>query len=256
MSVQDPQTSSQGSQAIFEDKTLGALSGRTDISPSPSLPPYSPARTESTSSTIRQRDTRPDADDDRMLRLACLEIEQNGKGQSESDLLLDLLDSFRQQWKTSHPAMEHLKTSLITTIAVWDEKRAYYASDFTGGKSIYRVVGRFRRHRPGKTPIDLCLVLWKEMYISEREKAYLRETHRYRIKEICGPDEKLDILRIKWCASWEPTKNLPRHLQGLDEFSARVKGARAIGDEIPNFVIDVGSYDAGPYCCCDLHPFD
>ncbi|KAF3087268.1 hypothetical protein TWF569_008957 [Orbilia oligospora] len=233
MSLEDPQMSAHESEDTSEDKTLRPLSGQTAVNTSPSssssLPPYSPARTDSTTTTIRQTDTRAD-EDYRILRLACLEIEQN--------------------------AMEHLKTSLITTIAVWDEQRAYYASDFNGKKSIYRVVGRFRRHRPGKTPIDLCLVLWKEMYISEREKAHLRDTHRYRIKEICGPDEKLDIVRIKWCASWEPAKNLPRHLQGLDEFSAHVKGARAIGDDIPNFEINVGSYDAGPYCCCDLHPFD
>ncbi|KAF3262264.1 hypothetical protein EYR41_002602 [Orbilia oligospora] len=259
MSLEDPQMSAHESEDTSEDKTLRPLSGQTAVNTSPSssssLPPYSPARTDSTTTTIQQRDTRAD-EDYRILRLACLEIKQNGKGKSECDLLLDLLDSFREHWKTSHPAMEHLKTSLITTIAVWDEQRAYYASDFNGKKSIYRVVGRFRRHRPGKTPIDLCLVLWKEMYISEREKAHLRDTHRYRIKEICGPDEKLDIVRIKWCASWEPVKNLPRHLQGLDEFSAHVKGARAIGDDIPNFEINVGSYDAGPYCCCDLHPFD
>ncbi|KAF3180098.1 hypothetical protein TWF225_001858 [Orbilia oligospora] len=229
MSLEDPQMSAHESEDTSEDKTLRPLSGQTAVNTSPSssssLPPYSPARTDSTTTTIQQRDTRAD-EDYRILRLACLEIKQNGKGKSECDLLLDLLDSFREHWKTSHPAMEHLKTSLITTIAVWDEQRAYYASDFN------------------------------EMYISEREKAHLRDTHRYRIKEICGPDEKLDIVRIKWCASWEPVKNLPRHLQGLDEFSAHVKGARAIGDDIPNFEINVGSYDAGPYCCCDLHPFD
>ncbi|KAK6535850.1 hypothetical protein TWF281_000100 [Arthrobotrys megalospora] len=219
------------------------------------LPPYSPARTETTATTgAPARDT--DHRDERTLVLPCIDIEQHEEGRSECDLLLDMLDSLREQWHTAHPAMEHLKTSLITTIAVWDQRRAYYASDFSGGKNIYRVVGRFRRHRSGKRPIDLCLVLWKEMYISDREKALLRDTHRYRVKEICGPDEKLDIVRIKWCASWEPVRNLPRHLQGLDEFSAHVTGARAIGNDIPDFEIDVGSYDAGPYCGCDLHPFD
>ncbi|KAK6508854.1 hypothetical protein TWF481_003620 [Arthrobotrys musiformis] len=244
-------------QAESEDGPLNAsLSEHADTpTVTTSLPPYSPACSDATETPIRQPRA-PSIDNGRILSLPGIDIEQNGKGKSESDLLLDTLDSFREQWNTSHPAMEHLKTSLITTIAIWDEQRAYYASDFNGGKSIYRVVGRFRRHRPGKKPVDLCLVLWKEMYISEREKTHLRNTHRYRIKEICGPDEKLSIARIKWCASWEPAKNLPRHLQGLDEFSAHVRDARAIGDDIPNFEIDVGSYDAGPYCCCDLHPFD
>ncbi|KAK6362639.1 hypothetical protein TWF730_000094 [Orbilia blumenaviensis] len=242
-----------GDQERTEDIDSGPFSDKAADAPaSTSLPPYSPL----TDTTARPplRDSR--LEDGRIIVLPCIEIEQRGEDKSETDLLLELLDNFRHQWNTSHPAMEHLKTSLITTISVWDERRAYYASDFSGGKSIYRVVGRFRRHRQGKEPIELCLVLWKAMYISEREKAHLRSTHRYRIKEICGPDEKLDIVRVKWCASWEPAKNLPRQLQGLEEFSAHVTRARAIGDDIPEFEIDVGSYDAGPYCCCDLHPFD
>ncbi|EPS36455.1 hypothetical protein H072_10004 [Dactylellina haptotyla CBS 200.50] len=219
------------------------------------LPPYSPLHSGSSTCSSSDASSTPECDRKscRSINLPCIDIEQLENGKSEGQLLLEMLDSFHESWPAPHVVTEKIKTSLLTTLAIYDDVRAPYASSYGGGRNIYRIVGRFRRNRRRQRPVDLCLVLWKEMHLSEREKCTLLGTHRYAVKDSSEPDEFTAAVDVKWHASWEPTCNLPPDQNYHEELSATIAKAKCEStlEQIPHFEILLEK-KAGSFCDCSF----
>ncbi|KAF3916724.1 hypothetical protein ABW20_dc0106719 [Dactylellina cionopaga] len=156
------------------------------------------------------------------ITLPSLDITQNSTQMCrESELLLDLLNTLRNYWPDRpYAVMNHLRTSLLIALAVYDDEgptKPLFASDHGSTASINKVVCRFRRNRVDKEPIDLCLVLWDPAFMSFREQCVLQETHRYKVQQSGRSSEWPSAQRVTWYPSWEPTSNLPEDT--AEEFS-------------------------------------
>ncbi|KAK6535849.1 hypothetical protein TWF281_000099 [Arthrobotrys megalospora] len=157
------------------------------------------------------------------ITLPSLDIKQNARGRMcrESELLLDLFNTFRDQWPDRpYAVMNQLRNSLLLSLAVFDDDYAKppFASEHGGASSVKQVVSRFRRIREGKDTIDLCLVIWEPTCMSFREQSVLQETHRYKPRYSGRSNEWQGAQKVVWYPSWEPTRNIPEGM--ADRFSS------------------------------------
>ncbi|KAK6532089.1 hypothetical protein TWF694_003251 [Orbilia ellipsospora] len=152
------------------------------------------------------------------ITLPSLDIIQNSAQIfRESELLVDLLNTLKNYWPDRpYAVMNHLRTSLIIALAVYDDSpaRPSFASDHGGASAIKKTVCRFRRYRGDRESIDLSLVLWDATFMSFREQCLLQETQRYRAQYSGRSNEWPGAQKVVWYPSWEPTRNLP---EGMTE---------------------------------------
>ncbi|KAJ6260059.1 hypothetical protein Dda_5705 [Drechslerella dactyloides] len=239
---------------LDEDQRPSSSSSRaTSISraPGPAPPPkplFRPLQRRATTPAEAQpsRQTATAAKSKHCITLPSIDIMQTtysqGQMYRESELLLDIFNAFKNNWPDRpYAVMNHLRNSLLLSVAVFDDPAPIFATDHGGSVSVKEVVCRYRRHRPAnlkrsasrkqeQQPIDLCLVLWRPAFMSFREQCVLQETQRYRARHSAQSPEWPGAQRVAWYPSWEPSGNLPEGM--ADVFSSEKERVDAEGGEL------------------------
>ncbi|KAF3911009.1 hypothetical protein AA313_de0202208 [Arthrobotrys entomopaga] len=231
---------------LDETPAMPTLRRASTLRPGPAPPPKPQFR------SLQRRATTPaEAQLSRQLIRSCssitlpsLDIIQNSAQIfRESELLVDLLNTLKNYWPDRpYAVMNHLRTSLIIALAVYDDTpaRPSFASDHGGASAIKKTVCRFRRYRGDRESIDLSLVLWDPTFMSFREQCLLQETQRYRAQYSGRSNEWPGAQKVVWYPSWEPTRNLP---DGMTEtFSIEKEKLGGKGGEL-NFDVAVSDGD-------------
>ncbi|KAF3940874.1 hypothetical protein ABW19_dt0209375 [Dactylella cylindrospora] len=213
------------------------------LRPGPPLPPkpeFSPLQRRGTIPAESQPARQAKASSS--ITLPCLDITQNGQIYRESELLVDLMNIFRNHWPDRpYAVMNHLRNSLLIAQAVCDDPNPVFASDHGGSTAIKQTVCRFRRFRGDKSTLDLCLVLWDATYMTFREQSLLQETHRYKPQQAGESALWPGAQRVVWYPSWEPSKNLSEGIP--DAFSKEKERVWSLGADDFNFEMDVSDGD-------------
>ncbi|EPS36489.1 hypothetical protein H072_10003 [Dactylellina haptotyla CBS 200.50] len=178
------------------------------------------------------------------ITLPSLDIVQNASQMyRESELLIDLLNKLKNHWPDRpYAVMNHLRTSLLISLAVYDDSpaRPAFASDHGGSSAIKKTVCRFKRYRGDKESIDLSLVVWSATFMTFREQSLLQETQRYRPQYSGRSNQWPGAQRVIWYPSWEPTRNLEEGM--AEQLSAEKEKLWKKGGEL-TFEIPVSDGD-------------